>query len=280
MRARQPDAAGRVDARRCRRALGALRRRRADDPAAADVVDHPVAALEAAGALPRPPAPRGHVRRPWQRPVRSAGRAPRPTPTTSSPPTRSPCSTPRPPSGPCSSRLSCGTLWGVQLAADHPDRVLGLVAIGPAVPLDAGPPRAQRLPVRRAARRDRGLGEVQRPLLAARLPRTSSSSSSAGCSPSRTRRSRSRTASGGGWRSTPATLIDTRPGARRRAAARASASVCERVRCPVLVIHGDEDAIRPHAAGAALAEVTGGSLVTIAGGGHGPHARDPVVVNR
>jgi pimeloyl-ACP methyl ester carboxylesterase len=51
------------------------------------------------------------------------------------------------------------------------------------------------------------------------------------------------------------------------------------VRCPVLVLHGDEDAIRPHAQGAALAEATGGTLVTLEGSGHGPHARDPVRVN-
>ena len=45
------------------------------------------------------------------------------------------------------------------------------------------------------------------------------------------------------------------------------------------MIHGDEDAIRPHAQGAALAEVTGGRLVTLAGSGHLPQARDPVRVN-
>ena len=56
-------------------------------------------------------------------------------------------------------------------------------------------------------------------------------------------------------------------------------AVCERITAPVLVIHGDEDAIQPHAAGAALADVTGGELVTIAGGGHGLQARDPVIVN-
>ena len=50
--------------------------------------------------------------------------------------------------------------------------------------------------------------------------------------------------------------------------------------CPVLVIHGDEDAIRPHAGGVALADATHGRLVTIAGGGHAPNLRDPVVVNR
>jgi predicted glycosyltransferase len=56
-------------------------------------------------------------------------------------------------------------------------------------------------------------------------------------------------------------------------------AVCARVRQPVLVIHGDEDAIRPHAAGAALAALTDGTFVTVEGGGHAPHCRDPVPVN-
>jgi predicted glycosyltransferase len=55
--------------------------------------------------------------------------------------------------------------------------------------------------------------------------------------------------------------------------------VCGRVRCPVLVIHGDEDAVRSHAQGAALAEATGGHLVTLSGSGHFPHVRDPVRTN-
>ena len=56
--------------------------------------------------------------------------------------------------------------------------------------------------------------------------------------------------------------------------------LCARVRCPVLVIHGDEDAITPHSRGVALAEATGGQLVTMEGSGHFPHARDPVKVNQ
>ena len=46
------------------------------------------------------------------------------------------------------------------------------------------------------------------------------------------------------------------------------------------MIHGDQDLIRPHAQGAALAEATGGRLVTMPGSGHGPQARKPVEVNR
>ena len=55
--------------------------------------------------------------------------------------------------------------------------------------------------------------------------------------------------------------------------------LCSRVRCPVLVIHGDQDAVSPHARGAELARATGGELVTIEDGGHFPHARDPVKTN-
>jgi pimeloyl-ACP methyl ester carboxylesterase/predicted glycosyltransferase len=54
---------------------------------------------------------------------------------------------------------------------------------------------------------------------------------------------------------------------------------CARLRCPVLVIHGDQDAISPHARGAALAQATAGQLVTMEGSGHSPHLRDPVKVN-
>jgi pimeloyl-ACP methyl ester carboxylesterase len=56
-------------------------------------------------------------------------------------------------------------------------------------------------------------------------------------------------------------------------------SVCERVSAPVLVIHGDGDELAHHARGAALATVTGGELITVAGGGHFLQAREPVLVN-
>jgi pimeloyl-ACP methyl ester carboxylesterase len=55
--------------------------------------------------------------------------------------------------------------------------------------------------------------------------------------------------------------------------------LCARLVCPVQVIHGDQDTVAPHAIGVALAEATGGELVTIEGGGHLVHARDPVKVN-
>jgi pimeloyl-ACP methyl ester carboxylesterase len=55
--------------------------------------------------------------------------------------------------------------------------------------------------------------------------------------------------------------------------------LCARLSCPVLVVHGDEDAIVPYAEAVALAEATGGRLVTFEGSGHIPQARDPVRFN-
>jgi pimeloyl-ACP methyl ester carboxylesterase/predicted glycosyltransferase len=55
--------------------------------------------------------------------------------------------------------------------------------------------------------------------------------------------------------------------------------LAKRVQCPVLVIHGDADAIIPATRGAALAEHTGGRLAIFQGSGHAPHVRDPVRAN-
>jgi pimeloyl-ACP methyl ester carboxylesterase len=55
--------------------------------------------------------------------------------------------------------------------------------------------------------------------------------------------------------------------------------LARRVRCPVLVIHGTDDAVTSTTRGAALAEHTDGELALLEGSGHAPHARDPVKVN-
>jgi pimeloyl-ACP methyl ester carboxylesterase len=56
-------------------------------------------------------------------------------------------------------------------------------------------------------------------------------------------------------------------------------AICARLTCPVLVIHGTDDAIRPFAGGEELAAITGGELMAMPGVGHCPQARKPVAVN-
>ena len=56
--------------------------------------------------------------------------------------------------------------------------------------------------------------------------------------------------------------------------------ICRRVRCPMVIVHGDRDNCQPFPRGLALAELTGAEHVHLAGAGHLPNARRPVLVNR
>jgi len=56
-------------------------------------------------------------------------------------------------------------------------------------------------------------------------------------------------------------------------------ALCSRVRCPVLVVHGDLDACQTRERATAVAELTRGRLVALEGAGHLPQARHPVQVN-
>ena len=83
---------------------------------------------------------------------------------------------------------------------------------------------------------------------------------------------------GYGLETTAETLLLTAPAVAAPTAEDAEA-ICRQVRCPGLVVHGDQDGIVPYETGVALAHWTGGQLVTIHGGGHAPTLRDPVQAN-
>jgi predicted glycosyltransferase len=52
-----------------------------------------------------------------------------------------------------------------------------------------------------------------------------------------------------------------------------------RIRCPMLVIHGEDDPVVPPDASRAVAAVTGAELMVVPGAGHAPHARIPAKIN-
>jgi pimeloyl-ACP methyl ester carboxylesterase len=81
-----------------------------------------------------------------------------------------------------------------------------------------------------------------------------------------------------GLETTAETLLLTGPAVAAPTEADAEAT-CRQVRCPVLIVHGDQDGIVPYETGLALARWTGGEMVTIHGGGHAPTACDPVKAN-
>jgi pimeloyl-ACP methyl ester carboxylesterase len=173
--------------------------------------------------------------------------------------------------------VSCGALWGTLLAAEHPGRVAGAVFIAPPVAL--APPHPERAvhDFERRLDTDEGWAKYNRhywlehyaEFLLYFFERCVTE-------PHSTKLIEDLV--GWGLDTDPRTSIDTEHGLALPRIGPFDA-LCGRVRCPVLVIHGDEDAIRPHAQGAALAAATGGTLVTLRGSGHLPHARDPVKVN-
>ena len=59
----------------------------------------------------------------------------------------------------------------------------------------------------------------------------------------------------------------------------ATRAITDRLRCPVLVIHGEDDRVRPVAVGEALAAATDGEFMRMPAVGHCPQARKPVAVN-
>jgi pimeloyl-ACP methyl ester carboxylesterase/predicted glycosyltransferase len=172
---------------------------------------------------------------------------------------------------------SCGALWGTILAADHPERVEGIVHIGPAVALAPGHEIRGVHPFDEELDTDEGWAKYNS-FFWKRDYAAFLEFFFAQCFNEPHSTKQIEDAVGWGLETDPETLANTSRaiGACRWEGFRA---VCERVRCPVLVVHGDRDLIRPHRQGAALAEVTGGTLVTLEGSGHLPMTRDPVKIN-
>jgi pimeloyl-ACP methyl ester carboxylesterase/predicted glycosyltransferase len=177
--------------------------------------------------------------------------------------------------------LSCGSVWAVHVAADHPQRVRGLVAFAPscgfAIP---SPGREQYAWDERHDSTD-GWAKYNKhywvegdydDYLWFFFGQMFSE-------PHSTKQIEDAVA--WGRQIDPRTLADTTAGrlGLDGAVCEPLEPLCARVRCPVLVVHGDDDRVRPAAVGERLAELTGGSFVSLAGAGHGPHARHPVAAN-
>jgi pimeloyl-ACP methyl ester carboxylesterase len=174
--------------------------------------------------------------------------------------------------------LSRGGRWAVELAATHPGRVLGAILLDPAVPpLDPpGDPRAV-YSFQDELDTSEGWAKFNRHYwLREYRDFLKFFASQMFTEPHSTKQREDMV--GWGLETTPETLIRTVQGGPSPTREELEA-ICARVRCPMLVVHGDDDAVRTHASGAALAELLGATLVTLEGGGHAPQARHPVKVN-
>jgi pimeloyl-ACP methyl ester carboxylesterase/predicted glycosyltransferase len=171
--------------------------------------------------------------------------------------------------------FSMGAQRALLLAADHPERVEAAVFVGPSYP-GGGHPRPERTVFswEDELDTDEGWAKYNKHywlrdypgfvefFLSTMFPQPHSTKP---------------IEDGVGWglETTGETLVLTYQGLE----ADEARELARRVNCPVLVVHGDRDAMSDPSRGIALAEHTGGQLVVLEGSGHAPHLRDPVKVN-
>ena len=172
--------------------------------------------------------------------------------------------------------------WALRLAADHPERAVGVVAIAPGIalapgyayagdaerrwadPLDA--PTGWAMRNRRFWRQDGGYRHWVEFFFDQQLPE-----------PHSTKQYEDTV----GWAlDTDAQAMIAEREGRAAPSASEAEGLCRRVQSPVLVLHGSDDRCQPVARGRQLVELTDGDLVVLDGAGHLPHVRDPVKVTR
>ncbi len=174
--------------------------------------------------------------------------------------------------------VSCGALWATILAVEHPERIERIAYIGPAVPL--APEHPVRSVHRFEDRLDTDAGWAKynsHHWLRDYEDFVRFFAAECASEPHSTKQIEDFI----GWarETDPETLIDTIRGL-RLTRDQPWEELPPQVTCPTLVIHGDDDRIRPHTQGSALAHATGGEFVLLEGSGHLPEGRDPVAINR
>ncbi|HEV7204887.1 MAG TPA: alpha/beta hydrolase [Jatrophihabitans sp.] len=178
--------------------------------------------------------------------------------------------------------LSMGARIALQLADARPDRVRGLALLGPSVRTTAPPPACWVQPFEQVPDSDEGwnrftadywrrdLPGFARFFFGEVFPEPHSSK---------------QIDDAGEWaaQTDAETMIATQRapflGDGLRPEEVSALELADRLRCPSLVIHGDDDRIVPIATGRQLAVALGGRLEVISGGGHCVQARHPVRVN-
>jgi pimeloyl-ACP methyl ester carboxylesterase/predicted glycosyltransferase len=174
--------------------------------------------------------------------------------------------------------LSRGAERSLLIAAEHPERVAGMVFIAPALPLPPAAPRARANEEFQTARDDYdGWGKWNAHYWLEHYEEFVEFFFAQIFNEPHSTKQRE---DGLAWalETDAETLVATQL-APRLPDEESVRRLVARISCPALVIHGSADGVRPHDSGAYLAEMAGARLATLEGSGHSPQARDPVKVN-
>ena len=177
--------------------------------------------------------------------------------------------------------FSCGVAWSVHVAAGHPERVSGIVAISPSCGLSIASPDREKYAFDARLDTTRGWAKHNEHYWRSGgyedFVRFFSEQTFH--EPHSTKQVEDFVAWGGNISAD--TLADTTAGRLGLHGAEATPlePLCAEVTCPVLVVHGTEDHVRPATIARRLADLTGGDLLLLEGVGHGPPGREPVRIN-
>ena len=199
----------------------------------------------------------------------------RATATPSSPPTGSPSSTRPAWSGSLVAGLSMGAGYGLRLAADHPDRALGLILIGPTLDLETTVQRDDD-PFWLPPTADEGWATYNAAYWRRDWPGfVAFFMSQVVHEPHSTKVVDDMV----GWalETDPETMVAIERAPYLRDPT--SRVLLERIRCASLVTSGTDDHVQQHEGAREIARLLGAPFVELQGSGHAPHAREPVRVN-
>jgi pimeloyl-ACP methyl ester carboxylesterase len=172
--------------------------------------------------------------------------------------------------------LSLGAQRSLLMAAEHPDRFAGLVFLGPSVPFGKAP-QARSVPFDDRLETDEGWAKYNRHFWRRDYQAfLEFFFSQCFTEPHSTKQVDD--AVDWGLETDAETLLLTHD--TDWLGDDAVRDLCAAIRCPSLIVQGDADAVTGPDRGYRLADaIPNARLVTIAGGGHIPNARDPVLVN-
>ena len=172
--------------------------------------------------------------------------------------------------------LSMGARWNLHLAAEHGDRIQAAVFLSPAIPLAEEHPERAGAPFGVRIDSTAGWAKFNRHYWLEHYTDFVQWFHERGQNEVHSTK-QIEDAVAWSMETTPEVLVETIVSLQMdQEAARA---LCAKVTCPVLVLQGDHDEIRPLAQGLALAEATRGTFIRAEGCGHGLLGRHPVWVN-